>query len=163
MSFANLPTELVLMVLKDLDTKDVWAVERTARRMRTLALWDIRRRMNIITACWQFKINSEIPYRVSEGQFDMATKSMVYNVPPEVIQLDKAVRDIYCILFRTISAQANVWHDMARLKQEGSSWSATSNAGRYQVDADVQQEGGSCKVMVKTIKVPIREFKALIA
>lgn len=94
----------------------------------------------------------------------MATKSMVYNVPPEVIQLDRAVRDIYCILFRTISAQASVWHDMARLKQEGASWSATSNAGRYQVDADVEQEeGGSCKVMVKTIKVPIREFRALIA
>jgi hypothetical protein len=58
MSFANLPTELVLMVLKNLDTKDVWAVERTARRMRTLALWDIRRRMNIITACWQFKVGT---------------------------------------------------------------------------------------------------------
>jgi hypothetical protein len=101
---------------------------------------------------------------VSEGKFDMATKSMVYNVPPEtIIQLDKAVRDIYCILFRSISAQATVWHDMARLKQEGTGWSATSNAGRYQVDAHVQEEGGSCKVMIKSIKVPIREFKALIA
>jgi hypothetical protein len=110
------------------------------------------------------QINSESPYKVSEGKFDMATKSMVYNVPPEtIIQLDKAVRDIYCILFRSISAQATVWHDMARLKQEGTCWSATSNAGRYQVDADIREEGGSCKVMVKSIKVPIREFKALIA
>jgi hypothetical protein len=56
MSFVTLPTEIVLMVLKNLDTKDVWAVELTARRLRTLALWDIRRRMNFITACWQFKV-----------------------------------------------------------------------------------------------------------
>ncbi|KAG2188552.1 hypothetical protein INT44_001306 [Umbelopsis vinacea] len=164
MSLSILPTEIILIVLQQLETKDVWAVERTAHRMRTIALLDISRRMKFITAHWQFKINSESPYKVSEGKFDMATKSMVYNVPPEtIIQLDKAVRDIYCILFRSISAQATVWHDMARLKQEGTCWSAISNAGRYQVDADIREEGGSCKVMIRSIKVPIREFKALIA
>lgn len=56
MPFAILPTELVLMVLHNLDTKDLWAVERTNSRMRALALWDVRRRMNIITTSWQLKV-----------------------------------------------------------------------------------------------------------
>ncbi|KAJ2956057.1 hypothetical protein NQZ79_g8031 [Umbelopsis isabellina] len=151
------------MVLHNLDTRDLWAVERTNSRMRALALWDVRRRMNIITTSWQLKINSEMTCKLSKGEFDIATKSMVYNVPQEIIQLDQAVRDIYCILFRTISEQASVWHDMARLKEEGMLSSATSNAGRYQVDADVRRGEGLCKVMVKSIKVPIREFRTLIA
>jgi hypothetical protein len=56
MSFAILPTELMLMVLHNLETKDLWAVERTNSRMRALALWDVRRRMNIISTSWQFKV-----------------------------------------------------------------------------------------------------------
>lgn len=59
MSLSTLPTEIILIVLQQLETKDVWAVECTARRMRTIALLDISRRMRFITAHWQFKVNKK--------------------------------------------------------------------------------------------------------